>query len=185
MPVLVSPTEIDDVIVIESPLFRDDRGYFTELYNEKTWGEAGFPVQEFKQDNMSVSQKGTLRGLHYQILPHGQGKLVRALRGSIYDVAVDIRRGSPTFGKWVGHTLSEENGCSLWMPPGFAHGFLALEDDTCAMYKCTEFWTPDSERAILYNDPAIGIEWPIQPDSITEKDADAPLLNDAEYNFDY
>lgn len=184
MPVTIRKTDIPDVLVIESPIFSDDRGYFTELYNEATWQEAGFD-QSFVQDNMSFSSKGTLRGMHYQLNPDAQGKLVRALRGSVFDVAVDIRRGSPTFGKWVGETLSEENGLSLWAPPGFAHGFLVLEDDTQVLYKCTHPWSPDAERTILYNDPAIGIEWPIEPCGIKDRDAQAPGIGEAEYNFTY
>ncbi len=183
MPVSVQQTEISDVLVIESPLFQDDRGYFTEVYNTRTWGEAGFSDPGFVQDNMSVSQRGTLRGLHYQVDPHGQGKLVRALHGSIFDVAVDLRTGSPTFGKWVGRILSEENGLAMWVPSGFAHGFLSLEDHTRVLYKCTRHWEPESERAIRYDDPAIGIVWPETASAVNEKDQQAPLLADADYNF--
>jgi dTDP-4-dehydrorhamnose 3,5-epimerase len=184
MSVTIQPTEIPDVLTIESRVFRDDRGYFTELYKQPTWAEAGFH-EVFVQDNMSRSSKGTLRGLHYQLNPQGQGKLVRALQGSVFDVAVDIREGSPTFGKWVGRTLSEENALALWVPVGFAHGFLVLEDDTQVMYKCTSPWSPDAERTIVYNDPAIGIEWPIEATGLKERDAAAPSLADAEKNFTY
>ena len=177
-------TEISDVLEIESPVFRDDRGYFTEVHNAGAWAEAGFD-HTFVQDNMSVSAKGTLRGLHYQVNPDGQGKLVRALRGSVFDVAVDIREGSPTFGKWVGRTLSEDNGLALWVPVGFAHGFLVLEDNTQILYKCTHFYTPEAERTIVYNDPAIGIEWPFEPTELKERDAEAPGLHEAERNFTY
>ncbi|PCJ57353.1 MAG: dTDP-4-dehydrorhamnose 3,5-epimerase [Candidatus Hydrogenedentota bacterium] len=183
MPVSVQKTDIPDVLVIESPIFQDDRGYFTEVYNTRTWGEAGFADPGFVQDNMSVSQQGTLRGLHYQMNPHGQGKLVRALHGSIFDVAVDLRKGSPTFGKWVGQTLTEENGLAMWVPVGFAHGFLSLADHTRVLYKCTSHWEPNSERAIRYDDPAIGIAWPETPSSVNEKDLQAPLLSGADYNF--
>ena len=172
------------MLEIWSQVFRDDRGYFTEVYNASTWAAEGFD-QSFVQDNMSVSAKGTLRGLHYQLQPHGMGKLVRALRGSVFDVAVDIREGSPTFGKWVGRTLSEENGLALWVPPGFAHGFLALEDNTQILYKCTHRYTPEAERTIVYNDPAIGIEWPAEPNELKEGDAQAPGLHEAERNFRY
>lgn len=165
-------------------MHRDGRGYFTELFNTATWGEAGF-VQTFVQDNMSLSAKGTLRGLHYQLNPNAQGKLVRTLRGSVYDVAVDIREGSPTYGQWVGRTLSEENSVAMWVPPGFAHGFLVLEDDTQVLYKCTAPWSPESERTIAYNDPAIGIEWPIEPTSVKPRDAEAPAMADADKNFSY
>lgn len=184
MAVSISPTDIGDVWVIESQIFRDDRGYFTELYNAKAWAEAGFD-HSFVQDNMSVSAKGTLRGLHYQVNPEGQGKLVRALRGSVFDVAVDIREGSPSFGKWTGRTLSEENGLALWIPVGFAHGFLVLEDDTQILYKCTHFYAPGAERTIVYDDPAIGIDWPFEPTELKDRDAAAPGLYEAERNFIY
>ena len=184
MAVTIKPTAIPDVWVIESPIFRDERGYFTKIYNERAWQETGFE-QTFVQDNMSLSSKGTLRGLHYQLNPHGQGKLVRALRGAVFDVAVDIRRGSPTFGQWVGHTLTEENGSALWVPIGFAHGFLVLEDDTQVLYKCTQLYAPDAERTIVYNDPKLGIEWPITPTDIKERDAEAPPLDESDHNFTY
>lgn len=184
MAVSISPTDIGDVLAIESQIFRDDRGYFTELYNAKAWAEAGFD-HSFVQDNMSVSAKGTLRGLHYQVNPEGQGKLVRALRGSVFDVAVDIREGSPSFGKWTGRTLSEENGLALWIPVGFAHGFLVLEDDTQILYKCTHFYAPGAERTIVYDDPAIGIDWPFEPTELKDRDAAAPGLHEAERNFIY
>jgi dTDP-4-dehydrorhamnose 3,5-epimerase len=184
MPVKVTPTEIEDVVLVESRLFRDGRGYFTEVYSAHSFTDAGLPT-EFAQDNLSKSAKGTLRGLHYQNEPNGQGKLVTALTGAIFDVAVDLRRGSPTFGKWVGRELRGESGLALWVPVGFAHGFVALEDDTLVFYKCTTRWAPESERSLLYNDAAIGIEWPIAPTRISPKDAEAPGLGEAEYNFDY
>ena len=182
MPVKVIRTEIPDVVVIESPVFRDDRGYFTELFSTKNWLETGLP-DSFVQDNLSKSAKGTMRGLHYQIDPHAQGKLVSALSGSIFDVAVDLRIGSSTFGKWVGRTLSGGSGLSMFIPAGFAHGFVALEDDSMLFYKCTSPWAQGSERSLAYNDPAIGIEWPVTPKIISPKDAQAPLLKDADYNF--
>jgi dTDP-4-dehydrorhamnose 3,5-epimerase len=136
---------------------------------------------------MSSSIKGTLRGLHYQLDPHAQGKLVRVLKGSVYDVAVDLRRGSPTFGKWVGVDLSEENKLSLWIPPGFAHGFYVTSDMAEFTYKCTDIYTPMAERGIIWNDPNIGIEWPIQDDDLilSDKDRSNPPLQAAEYNFVY
>jgi dTDP-4-dehydrorhamnose 3,5-epimerase len=182
VPVKLVGTEIPDVVVVESRIFRDDRGFFTEIYSKKTWGEAGVS-QNFVQDNLSRSAKGTLRGMHYQLNPHGMGKLVRAVTGSIFDVAVDLRDGSPTFGKWVGRTLSGDKGLALWVPVGFAHGFVALEDDTFVVYKCTEIYTPESERSLSYADPEVGIEWPMTPTIISEKDAEAPSLQEAEYNF--
>ena len=137
------------------------------------------------QDNLSESKRGTIRGLHYQLEPKGMGKLVRAIRGSVFDVAVDLRRGSPWFGKWVGRTLSAENGLSLWVPVGFAHGFLALEDDTLVLYKCTATHAPEAERAVSYADPAIGIAWPFTPTLVTPKDDAAPKLAAADFNFQY
>ena len=184
MSVLITRTEIDGLLVAETKIFGDERGFFYEAFSQKTWGAAGFS-ETFVQDNLSKSAKGTLRGLHYQVEPHGMGKLVRVLRGAIWDVAVDLRRGSPTFAKWMGHTLTGENGLALWVPVGFAHGFISLEDDTLVYYKCTNTYTPEAERSVLYCDPAIGIEWPIEPTSVSKKDTAAPLLDKAEYNFTY
>lgn len=179
-----TPTEIEDVLTVEGPLFEDDRGYFCEVYNRKAWAAEGFE-HRFVQDNMSQSRRGTLRGLHYQLEPHGMGKYVRVLRGSVFDVAVDLRQGSPAFGKWVGRTLSAANGMGLWIPSGFAHGFLAIEDETVVLYKCTSTYEPSAERAIAYNDPDLAIAWPETPSVISPKDADAPLFRDAEYNFTF
>jgi dTDP-4-dehydrorhamnose 3,5-epimerase len=184
MPVKITPTQIPDVLVIESAIIRDDRGFFAEVYSEKVLAASGFRAH-FVQDNVSRSRKGTLRGLHYQIEPHGMGKLVRVLRGSVFDVAVDIRRGSPSFGKWVGRTLTLENGEGLWIPPGFAHGFLALEDDTLLLYKCTAMHTPDAERAIHHADPELRIAWPLEPSLVAPKDLAAPSFAAAEYNFEH
>lgn len=184
MAISINQTDIPDVLVMESQIVHDDRGHFAEIHDAKAWAESGFD-HTFVQDNLSLSTKGTLRGLHYQLNPHGQGKLVRALRGSVFDVAVDIREGSPTFGKWVGHTLSEENGLALWVPVGFAHGFLVLEDNTQILYKCTHVYTPSAERTIVYNSPAIGIEWPFEPMELKDRDVQAPDLHEAERNFAY
>jgi dTDP-4-dehydrorhamnose 3,5-epimerase len=184
MPVKITATELPDVRVIETGIVRDDRGFFSETYSKAMFEAAGFQGA-FVQDNLSESKRGTLRGLHYQIEPHGMGKLVRVIRGAVFDVAVDIRRGSPTFGKWVGRRLDAENRLSLWVPIGFAHGFVALEDDTLVHYKCTEIHTPESERAVNYADPAIGITWPIPPTLVTPKDAAAPMLSAADINFTY
>ena len=181
-PVRFTETEIPDVLVAESRVFRDERGFFTETYSKSVWTAAGFTAS-FVQDNLSKSRKGTLRGLHYQLEPHALGKLVRVVTGSVFDVAVDLRRSAPTFGKWVGRTLSAENSLALWIPEGFAHGFVALEDDTLVYYKCTHVYTPEADRALLYNDPAIGIAWPIEPIHTSTKDAAAPTLAEAEYNF--
>ena len=184
MPVKITPLEIPDVLVIETGLIRDDRGYFAETYSAKVLESHGFR-ETFRQDNLSQSRKGTLRGLHYQLEPHGMGKLVRVLSGSAFDVAVDIRRGSPTFGKWVGRVLTFDNREALWIPPGFAHGFLALEDATLLLYKCTTTHTPEAERSIHHADPAIGIKWPMMAALTAPKDEAAPLLAAAEYNFEY
>ncbi|HEX4334578.1 MAG TPA: dTDP-4-dehydrorhamnose 3,5-epimerase [Polyangiaceae bacterium] len=184
MPLKITPLEIPEVKLIETGLIKDDRGWFAETYSAKVLASHDFD-EGFQQDNLSLSRKGTLRGLHYQIEPHGMGKLVRVLSGSAFDVAVDIRRGSPTFGKWVGRVLTMENRSALWVPAGFAHGFLALEDDTLLFYKCTTTHTPESERAINYADPAIGIEWPIAPSLFAPKDLAAPPLATADYNFQY
>ena len=178
-------TDLPGVLEIESPVHGDDRGFFTEVYNADRWLPAGFPRQEFLQDNISCSSSGTLRGLHYQIDPHGQGKLVRCLQGRVFDVAVDIRRGSPTFGQWTGRVLTRENGLALWVPAGFAHGFQVLEDQSIVIYKCDACYAPHAERSILWSDPAIGIQWPGRTTSLSEKDANAPTLAEADYNFVY
>ncbi|HVU02381.1 MAG TPA: dTDP-4-dehydrorhamnose 3,5-epimerase [Polyangiaceae bacterium] len=184
MPVKIEKTEIPDVCIVETGVVRDDRGFFSETHSRVTWKAAGLdPV--FVQDNLSESRKGTLRGLHYQLEPRAMGKLVRVVRGSVFDVAVDVRRGSPWFGKWVGRTLSAENRLALWVPAGFAHGFLALEDGTLVTYKCTDTHAPEAERAIHHGDPAIGIAWPITPTLVAPKDQAAPPLAQAEYNFVY
>lgn len=159
-------TDIPDVVIVEQAVFKDDRGWFTESYNDARFRaaltEAGLPApRPFVQDNHSVSSKGVLRGLHYQLPPHPQGKLVRVVKGAAYDVAVDLRKGSPTFGKWTGVELSASNHLQLWVPEGFAHGFLALEDDTHFLYKTTDYYAKDCERAILWNDADIGIQWPL------------------------
>jgi dTDP-4-dehydrorhamnose 3,5-epimerase len=179
-------TPLEGVWVIEPRVFRDARGLFFESYNARTYREGGIG-EAFVQDNVSRSVRGTLRGLHYQLEPHAQGKLVRVTSGEVFDVAVDIRRGSPTFGRWFGLRLSGENLHALYVPPGFAHGFLVLSDFAEFHYKCTDFYAPESDRGIRWNDPAIGIEWPVEPDAslLSQKDRDAPLLADADINFRY
>ena len=173
------PTTLKDVVVLEPKVFGDERGFFLESYNEKTFESLGLPTR-FMQDNHSGSRKGVLRGLHYQ-LKQPQGKLVRALRGEIYDVAVDLRRDSAQFGKWFGLVLSAENKRQLWVPPGFAHGFLVLSDFAEVLYKATELYAPAFERSILWSDPAISIEWPLDGDpTLSEKDKAGSLLEDAE-----
>jgi dTDP-4-dehydrorhamnose 3,5-epimerase len=184
MPVQVEETSLPGVLVVKAGIVRDERGFFSEIYSERMFAEAGIR-ETFVQDNLSLSCKGVFRGLHYQIEPHAMGKLVRAIRGAVFDVVLDIRKGSPTFGKWQGFTLSEENHRAVWAPPGFAHGFLTLEDDTLFHYKCTAIHTPEAERAIRYDDPAIELALPVKPEVLSDRDVQAPLLKDAEYNFTY
>ena len=174
-------TDIPDVLIIEPKVFGDERGFFFESYNEKVWEEKTGLKTRFVQDNHSRSAKGVLRGLHYQI-KQPQGKLVRCTFGSVFDVAVDLRRGSPTFGKWTGAFLSAENKRQMWVPEGFAHGFIVLSDAAEFLYKTTDYYAPEYERSILWNDPDLGIGWPIEGEPILSgKDAAATLFQDAEY----
>lgn len=159
MPYQVTPTAIPDVLILEPKVFGDARGFFFESYNENDFKQATGLDVKFVQDNHSRSSKGVLRGLHYQLPPHAQGKLVRCVRGAVFDVAVDIRKSSPTFGKWVGVELSEDNHKQFWIPPGFAHGFLTLTDAAEFLYKTTNFYVPSAERCIAWNDAEIGIQW--------------------------
>ena len=164
-----TPLKIPDVILIEPKIFGDERGYFFESFNQTAFNQAiGYDVQ-FVQDNHSKSQKGVLRGLHYQLPPKAQGKLVRVIQGEVFDVAVDIRKDSPTFGQWVGEILSAENKRQLWIPEGFAHGFVTLSDTAEFLYKTTNYYAPEYERCIDWNDPEIGISWPVEQ---------APVLSD-------
>jgi dTDP-4-dehydrorhamnose 3,5-epimerase len=175
------PTDISDILLITPKVFGDERGFFMETYQSHSFAEAGIQAR-FVQDNHSRSKQGVLRGLHYQ-LQQTQGKLVRVILGEIFDVAVDIRRSSPTFGKWVGVRLSAENRQQLWVPPGFAHGFYVLSEWAEVLYKATDFYAPQWERSIFWNDPAIGITWPILPDvplSLSVKDEQGKLLQEAE-----
>lgn len=179
-------TDIQDVILIEPQVHGDSRGYFMEVYKKPLFEKNGI-TEEFVQDNVSSSVKGTLRGLHYQLHPHAQGKLVRVFRGAVFDVAVDIRRGSPTFGRWVGVELSAENKMAMYIPPGCAHGFYVLSETAEFTYKCTSLYAPQDERGIIWNDPDIGIDWPIQDDTpiLSEKDKKNPALIDAENNYTF
>lgn len=152
-------TAIPDVVIVEPRVFEDERGYFMETWEARKFAAGGIAV-EFVQDNHSVSRQWVLRGLHYQ-LNRPQGKLVRVTRGEAFDVAVDLRRASPTFGKWVGEKLSADNRRMMWIPPGFAHGFVALSEATEFLYKCTDFYDPASERTLLWNDPLVKVDWPI------------------------
>ena len=176
------PTPLPEVVVIEPGVFTDDRGYFSESFNKRSFAEATGFDGEFVQDNHSSSRRGVIRGLHYQVPPDAQGKLVRCVRGEVFDVAVDIRRSSPMFGQWAGAVLSEENHKQLWVPTGFAHGLLAMSDGAGLLYKTTAYYAPESERSIRWDDPAIGIAWPdlgIDP-VLNDRDRAAPLLDQAE-----
>lgn len=176
-------TKLEDVIIIEPAVFGDHRGYFMESYNKNVFSEQGIEY-DFVQDNQSLSvETGVIRGLHYQLAPKAQTKLVRALTGAIYDVAVDIRKGSPTYGQWVGAILSEDNKRHLLVPKGFAHGFCTLVPNTIVAYKVDEYYSPEHDRGILWNDPAIGVDWPTSKAVLSEKDQKHPLLKDAENNF--
>jgi dTDP-4-dehydrorhamnose 3,5-epimerase len=179
-------TNLDGVVIVEPKVFGDHRGWFMETYNELNFFETGINVK-FVQDNQSFSAaKGTLRGLHYQLDPKAQTKLVRCTKGAIYDVAVDIRKGSSTFGKWFGLELTEENKKQLLIPKGFAHGFMTLTEDVEVQYKVDELYAPECDRGIIWNDPKIGIEWPMDVKPLLSvKDEKAPLLKDAENNFNY
>lgn len=176
------PLAIPEVILFEPKVFGDDRGFFFESFNQRTFDDAvGRPAQ-FVQDNHSRSVRGVLRGLHYQLAPFAQGKLVRVVQGEVFDVAVDIRRSSPTFGQWVAARLSAENKCQLWIPEGFAHGFVTLSDTAEFLYKTTSFYAPAAERAIIWNDPKIAIDWPLQGQEplLSDKDKVAPAFCNAE-----
>ncbi len=166
----ITPTALADVLLIEPRVFADARGFFFESYNRRAFAEAGIDV-EFVQDNHSRSARGVLRGLHYQI-EHAQGKLVRVIAGEVYDVAVDMRRSSPTFGRSIGMTLTAHDKQMLWIPPGFAHGFLVLSETAEFLYKTTDYWYPEFERSLLWNDPTLGIAWPLQQaPTLAAKDA--------------
>lgn len=179
----ITATSLPDVLIIEPRVFGDARGFFTESWSEKVFNEAvGQPVR-FVQDNHSRSSRGVLRGLHYQLPPHAQGKLVRCVSGAVFDVAVDLRRSSPNFGRWAGVELSADNHRQLWVPPGFAHGFLVLSETADFLYKTTDTYAPQAEGSVRWDDPAIGIQWPelgLAP-LLAEKDLKAPLLMDAKH----
>ena len=180
MAIQVTPTTLPEVKIIEPKVFGDARGFFYESFNAREFAEQVEPGVEFVQDNHSRSAKGVLRGLHYQI-QHAQGKLVRVVEGGVFDVAVDIRKSSPNFGKWVGVNLSAENHRQLWVPPGFAHGFVVLSDAAQFLYKTTDYWFPEFERSIVWNDKEIGIEWPIDFEPmLAAKDAAGKRLSEAE-----
>lgn len=180
MPYTVTPTALPEVLVLEPKVFGDDRGFFFESFNQRDFNAAtGFEVQ-FVQDNHSRSVQGVLRGLHYQI-QHPQGKLVRVTQGAVFDVAVDLRRSSVNFGKWVGVVLSADNRRQLWVPPGFAHGFVVTSDSAEFLYKTTDYWYPEFERSLLWCDPAVGIDWPLDSlPQLAAKDAAGKPLAEAQ-----
>ena len=173
---------VPDVVLIEPKVFGDSRGFFLESFKQDLFNEATGTHYEFIQDNHSRSSKGVLRGLHYQLPPYAQGKLVRVITGAVFDVAVDIRRSSPTFGKWVGAELTAENHKQLWIPPGFAHGFVVLSETADFVYKTTAYYAPQTDRGVLWNDAEIGIKWPELdiPFSLSDKDQKQPGLAAAE-----
>ena len=177
-----TPLNIPDVVLIEPKVFGDSRGFFLESFKQDLFNEATGTNYEFIQDNHSRSSKGVLRGLHYQLPPYAQGKLVRVITGAVFDVAVDIRRSSPTFGKWVGAELTAENHKQLWIPPGFAHGFVVLSETADFVYKTTAYYAPQTDRGVLWNDAEIGIKWPQLdiPFSLSDKDQKQPRLAAAE-----
>ncbi|NOX90324.1 MAG: dTDP-4-dehydrorhamnose 3,5-epimerase [Calditrichaeota bacterium] len=179
MPFLIEKTSLTGVVLVKPKLFGDDRGFFMETYKASDFANLGLPAV-FTQDNHSRSGKGVLRGLHYQLPPFAQAKLVRCIRGSIFDVAVDIRKSSPTFGKWYAHILEEDDPTMLFIPEGFAHGFYTLSETADVIYKVTAEYSPEHDRGILWNDPAIGIDWPAGKQILSPKDQLNKLLKDAE-----
>jgi len=175
-------TTLPGLLIIDPTVFGDDRGYFFESYNQKAFQAAGIDPH-FLQDNESKSAKGVLRGLHFQEPPYDQGKLVRVVSGAVMDVSVDIRKESPGYGKWAAFELSEQNKRMLWIPPGFAHGFVTLADDTVFIYKCTNLYNKESENSIIWNDPDLNIDWGIENPVISEKDMQAPSFKDLNSPF--
>ncbi|VAW86176.1 dTDP-4-dehydrorhamnose 3,5-epimerase [hydrothermal vent metagenome] len=173
----IDSTNLEGVLHIKPKVFGDARGFFLETYNKERYMDAGFPDVDFVQDNHSRSGRGVLRGLHFQI-NNPQGKLVQVVTGSVFDVAVDIRVGSPTFGQWYGSILSEENHHQLWIPPQFAHGFCVLSESADFLYKCTNYYHPDDESGLLWSDPKVAIEWPLKEPLLSAKDQALPCLSD-------
>jgi len=172
----VTPTALPEVLLLEPRVFGDDRGFFMESWNARTFGEATGLDVSFVQDNHSYSTRNVLRGIHYQVV-RPQGKLVRAVTGAVFDVAVDLRRSSPTFGRWVGYELSAQNRLQMWIPPGFGHGFVVVSESADFLYKTTDYWIGQYDRTVRWNDPTIGIDWPLQGAPVlAAKDAGAPLL---------
>jgi len=175
----ITPTQIPDVLLIEPRVFGDARGFFFESFNQKAFDAATGNKLPFVQDNHSKSGRGVLRGLHYQLAPHAQGKLVRVVQGEVFDVAVDIRKDSKTFGQWVGVHLSAENKQQLWIPPGLAHGFVVLSETAEFLYKTTDYYAPQAERSLRWNDPTLAIDWPLDGEPLlAEKDRNGHLFNE-------
>jgi len=184
MPFKFRRLKISEVILIEPEIFKDGRGFFIETYKYSDFAQVGIK-EHFVQDNYSRSIRGVLRGLHFQKNPHAQGKIVQCIKGKIFDVAVDMRKGSPTFGHWVSVELSEHNNLMLYVPPAFAHGFIVLSEEADIIYKCTREYAPEDDRGIVWNDPAINIQWPIKDPILSEKDKRHPALKDSDSNFTY
>ncbi len=180
----VSKTNIEGLLLIEPDLFSDGRGYFFESYNKEKYADIGLDIN-FVQDNISQSKKGTVRGLHYQVGDKAQGKLCQVISGKVLDVAVDIRFGSPTFGKHYAHVLNTEKKMQIWIPPGLAHGFSVLSDEAIFSYKCTNFYSKDHERAILYKDSELNIDWQVENPVVSEKDLKAKKINEIDKDFIY
>lgn len=180
----VIKTEIDGLLIIRPKVFGDARGYFFESYNKDSFTDAGIDI-EFVQDNISKSKKNTIRGLHYQIGERAQGKLCKVIYGKVLDVAVDLRFGSPTYGKHFSFELSEDNHAQIWIPKGFAHGFSVLSDEAIFSYKCTALYSKDDERAIIFNDPDLNIDWKVKDPIVSEKDFKAPFFKNIKKEFTY
>jgi dTDP-4-dehydrorhamnose 3,5-epimerase len=179
----VIKTALEGVLILEPKVFGDERGFFMESFNQRAFDEAVGHHVDFVQDNHSRSSRGVLRGLHFQLPPHAQGKLVRVTQGSVFDVAVDMRKSSPTFGRWVGVELTGSNHRQFWIPPGFAHGFLVTSDSADFLYKTTDYYAPQAEGALRWDDPTVAVQWPLQGATplLSVKDAQAPLLGDAKH----
>jgi dTDP-4-dehydrorhamnose 3,5-epimerase len=184
MPFHFKNLEIPGIVLIGPKIFRDERGFFVEMYKHSEFARNGIE-EYFVQDNYSRSSNGVLRGLHYQKNPNAQGKLVQCIKGKIFDVAVDIRKGSPTYGRWAGVELSEEDRRMLYVPPAFAHGFVVLSESADIIYKCTKEYSPADDRGIIWNDPDINIKWPVSDPVLSDKDGKHPALKNAENNFAY
>ena len=184
MPFKFIRTSIPEVVVVNPRIFPDGRGFFSETYKSTDFEAFGIP-HDVKQTNHAKSTKGVLRGLHYQAAPHAQAKLVQAIVGEIFDVAVDVRKGSPTYGQWVGEALSEENKKMLFIPEGFLHGYCVLSEEAHVIYSCNDVFAPEADGGVLWNDPEINIKWPVDNPVVSDKDKELPLLKDANLSFEY